>query len=206
MLDLGSGNRHAREARQPHIERELLAPLREAGIAIFHADLQAGEGVDLAGNILDPAVRAALKAEAFSLVLVANMLEHVDDRPAVIAACEDIAGPGGLILASVPMSYPYHADPIDTGYRPSPVELAAAFPHGQVLLAETIAGPTYADEMKSGGRKAWREAVRTLAWLLVGVARPRSAAAKVHRWLWYSRPYRTAVALIAVSRVGPGRA
>lgn len=202
LLNLGSSTRHFREIAKPHIERELFAPLAKAGIAVFHSDLKQSDGVDLHGDILDPAIRAALKARGFRAILIANMLEHVRDRGAVIAACEEIVGEGGLILATVPSSFPYHADPIDTLYRPSPSALAAAFQGSRVLLAEEVSGRTYREDMKARGSGFWKELGRTLGFGLIFFARPKSFAARAHRWRWYRRPYRVSVALVLVSSSG----
>ena len=198
LLNLGSSTRAFREHDKPHIQRELFSPLEAAGIAVFHSDLKQGDGVDLAGDILDPAVREALKARGFRSILIANMLEHVRDRDAVTAACEEILGDGGLILATVPSSFPYHADPIDTGYRPTPAALAAAFTGSKALLMEEVEGRTYKEEMRARGSGLWRELGRTLLFGLIFFARPKSFAARAHRWLWYRRRYRVSVALVSV--------
>lgn len=198
LLNLGSSTRAFREEAKPHIERELFGPLRAAGVAVFHSDLKQADGVDLAGDILDPAVRANLKARGFRTILIANMLEHVRDRDAVTAACEEIVGPGGLILATVPSSFPYHADPIDTGYRPAPDALAAAFAAGAPLLAEEVRGRTYREDIAARGSSLWRELGRTLGFVLIGFARPRSARARLSRWRWYRRPYVVSVVLVRV--------
>lgn len=198
LLNLGSSTREFREVVRPHIERDLFAPLRRAGVDVFHCDLKQAEGVDLAGDILDPAVRRDLQARGFRCVLLANLLEHVRDREAVAAACEEIVGPGGLILATVPASYPFHADPIDTRFRPSPSELAAAFPRSRALLVEELVGPTYAEELKAKNVRPWKELARTAWWSLIFWARPRSFASRAHRWLWYRRPYRVSIVLLTV--------
>ena len=151
LLNLGSSTRHFREPTQPHIERELFAPLREAGVKVVHCDLKKDEGVDLAGDILDPEVMRRLKTAGFKCILLSNLLEHVRDRAAVALACEEIVGPGGFILATVPSSCPYHADPIDSYYRPSPAELASAFGRSEPLLAEEVMGLTYAEDLKERG-------------------------------------------------------
>jgi hypothetical protein len=202
LLNLGSSTREFRETAKPHIQRDLFGPLEAAGIAIFHSDLKQGDGVDLAGDILDPEVREALKARGFRSILIANMLEHVRDRDAVTAACEEIVGEGGLILATVPSSFPYHADPIDTGYRPSPAALAAAFAGSRALLMEEVAGRTYKEDMQAKGSGFWRELGRTLGFGLIFFARPKSFAARAHRWLWYRRRYRVSVVLVEVSSGG----
>jgi hypothetical protein len=198
LLNLGSSTGEFRERTKPHIERELFAPLRATGVAVFHSDLKQADGIDLAGDILDPAVRADLKARGFRALLIANMLEHVRDRAAVIAACEEIVGLGGLILATVPASFPYHADPIDTGYRPTPAALAAAFTGSEPLLAESVAGRTYKEEIAVRGSSLWRELGRTLGFGLIAPVRPKSARARLSRWRWYRRPYRVSLALVRV--------
>jgi hypothetical protein len=199
LLNLGSSTAAFREGAKPHIEARLFAPLRAAGIAVTHCDLKAGEGVDIAGDILDPALRERLRGMGFKCVLAANLLEHVCDRGAVIAACEEIAGPGGLILATVPSSAPYHADPIDTGYRPSPADLAAAFARSRALLAEEVTGPTYAGRIAAEGSNPGRELGRTLLHTLIAFARPRSARARWSRWRWYRRPQRVSIVLVEAS-------
>jgi GNAT superfamily N-acetyltransferase len=203
LLNLGSSTRAFREQAKPHIERELFAPLRAAGVEIVHSDLKQAEGVDVAGDVLDPAVRAELKGRGFRTLLIANMLEHVRDRDAVTASCEEIVGPGGLILATVPSSFPYHADPIDTGYRPQPDELAAAFRGSDPLLAEAVRGRTYKEEIAARGSSVGRELARTLGFGLIGFARPKSFRARLSRWRWYRRPYAVALALVRVRALAP---
>jgi hypothetical protein len=198
LLNLGSSTRDFREAIQPHIERELFAPLREAGVKVVHCDLKEDEGVDFAGDILEPEVIGRLKGMQFKCILLSNLLEHVRDREAVAVACEEIVGPGGFIVATVPSSYPFHADPIDTYYRPSPTELAKTFVNSELLIGEEVEEPTYAEELRARGISVAGELMRTALWSLIFFVRPRSAAARLHRWRWYSKPRRVAIALLAV--------
>lgn len=198
LLNLGSSDARTREQTKPHIERELFAPLRAAGIEIVHADLRPAPGVDVAGDICDPQVRARLCPGRFGCVLIANMLEHVRDRAAVAAACEELAGPGGLILATVPSSFPYHADPLDTGYRPGPEELVAAFAGSEPVQAEEVEGGTYRDQLAARGESVSGALLRTALGVLAFPFRPKSARARLSRWRWYRRPYRVAVALVRV--------
>lgn len=198
LLNLGSGGRALREEVKPHIDADLFAPLRAAGVEILHSDLRPEEGVDLAGDIFDPAFQQALKSRGFRALLAANLLEHVRDPAAIAAACEAIVGPGGLILATVPASFPYHADPLDTGYRPSPEALAALFAGSEPLLTEEVAGQTYAEQMRARGLGVPGELARTLGALLLFPLRPKSARARLSRWRWYGRRYRVSVALLRV--------
>jgi hypothetical protein len=203
LLNLGSSTRAFREQAKPHIERELFAPLRAAGIEVVHSDLKQAEGVDLPGDIMDPAVRAELKGRGFRSLLIANMLEHVRDRAAVAAACEEIVGPGGLILATVPSSFPYHADPIDTGYRPRPAELAAVFRDSEPLLVEEVGGRSYREEIAARSSSVPRELARTLGFGLISPFRPKSFRARLSRWRWYRRPYVVSLALVQVRGDAP---
>ena len=198
LLNLGSSDAEFRCRTKPHIEARLFAPLREAGVVVVHADLKDSPGVDMAGDILDPVFRARLRDKGFAGVLVSNLLEHVRDPAAVAAACEEITGPGGLILASAPSSFPYHADPIDTGYRPTPETLAGLFAGSRALVVEEVAGETYAERIRTRGATRLGEIARTLLWCLVFPLRPKSARARLDRWRWYHRPYRVSVALVAV--------
>jgi hypothetical protein len=198
LLNLGSSTAQFRETVQPHIERELFGPLRAAGVEVVHCDLKGGDGVDVAGDVLDAEVRAKLKARRFKCLLIANLLEHVRDRAAMVSACEEIVGPGGLILATVPCSYPYHADPADSRYRPSPEALAAAFGQSETLLAEQLAGPTYREELRARGSSVWKALAGTLVRLPIAWTRPKSFASRLDRWRWYKRPYRVSIALFRV--------
>lgn len=198
LLNLGSSTREFRHVTKPHIEARLFKPLALAGVTVVHSDLKAAKGVDVSGDILDPAVSARLKAMGFKSVLISNLLEHVRDRPAVIAACEEIVGPGGLILATVPSSFPFHADPIDTYYRPTPDALARAFTRSDLLLSEELIGRTYAEQLKADGSTWWKAMSLTVLWSLIFFLRPKSTASRLHRWRWYKRNYRVSIALVAV--------
>ena len=198
LLNLGSSTRAFRERTKPHIETELFAPLRAAGVEVVHCDRKAEDGVDVVGDVLDPALQSALAERGFRCVLLANLLEHVADRPTVAAACERIAGPGGLILATVPSSFPYHADPIDSGYRPSPGELAALFGGSRPILAEEVGGQSYGERLHTSGATVPGELARTLLSMLAAPLRPKRARARLDRWRWYGRPYRVSITLLRV--------
>jgi hypothetical protein len=126
LLNVGSQDEAFRTRGQPWIDAEVFAPLRGRGGKVIHLDLAAGDGVDVAGDLLDPSVRRRL-GDTRS-VLCANVLEHVPDRGRFAAALEEIVSPGGYLIVTCPRRFPYHADPIDTLFRPDPAELAGLFP------------------------------------------------------------------------------
>jgi SAM-dependent methyltransferase len=124
VLNLGSQTIEFRTIAKPHIERELFAPLAARDIRVIHADLKQDEGVEIAGDILEPAVQAAIRKLDVRSVMCNNMLEHVTDIDQVCSALNQICSPGGLLFVSVPNEYPYHPDPIDNGFRPNVAQLA----------------------------------------------------------------------------------
>lgn len=198
LLNLGSSTRHFREVSQPHIQNNLFAPLEKAGVKIFHSDLKEGDGIDLTGNILDADVVERLAAMNFKTVLLSNLLEHVTDPQAVADACERIVGAGGHILVTVPKSYPYHPDPIDTLYRPSPQKLANLFGKSELTNSTIVEDATYAEDLRRQGISPGKElASLALRWLTF-FRRTRGLLSRTHRWLWYSRRYQTSVALLTV--------
>ena len=153
VVDIGSSTELFRKHYQPHIDREIFNPLRDRGIQIIHVDAKAGDGVDISGDITDSAVQDAIRKCAPKLVICANFLEHTADRPAVVNILRDIVGPEGFLLLTAPRSYPYHADPIDTGYRPTPDELASLFHEYSPISKAIVHGKTYAEIIREHPRK-----------------------------------------------------
>ena len=153
LLNLGSSTAAVRETVQPWIDGELVRPLRARGIEIVHVDWREGSGVDVRADLADPADLSRLRALGPRALLCCNLLEHVIDPGRVARHCLDILDRGGLVFVTVPFSYPYHRDPIDTMYRPSPADLGALFA-GARLLDGTIlgAGMSYRDDVR---RRPW---------------------------------------------------
>ena len=77
--------------------------------------------------------RSESKAIHPKTVLCCNMFEHVDDRYKFASICDEVLSPGGYLLITVPHSYPYHLDPIDTMFRPSVDEIAKLFPYYELV-------------------------------------------------------------------------
>src|SRR3954466_2259718 len=153
VLNLGSGSKRFREVSKPYIDRDIFEPLARAGARVVHSDLKAGEGVDIGGDLFDAAVQARLRELRADAIVACNIMEHLpeDYRQRFPAVLDSLLPPGGTLVVTVPFSYPYHADPIDTLYRPSPEELCACFPGYQVIEARTIQSESYGDEFVAGG-------------------------------------------------------
>ncbi|HUQ76700.1 MAG TPA: hypothetical protein VM183_18420 [Burkholderiales bacterium] len=195
VLDVGSGSRHAREVGKPYIHGEIFAPLLRRGVRVVHTDLKPGEGVDISGDLFDPALQARLRELQPKAVLACNILEHLPKsyRERFPAVLDTLLPPGGLLIITVPYSYPYHADPIDTLYRPSPEALCASFPGYEVLEARTIASESYGDEFVAGGPLRM---VRKVLRMFFPFVRPKRWFSHAHRMLWLFRPYRLTGAVL----------
>jgi hypothetical protein len=146
VLNLGSSSAAVREAVQPWIEGEVFCPLRNRGVEIIHVDMRDLPGVDVQADLTNPSDVLRLHALRPKAILCCNPLEHVLEPERLARHCLDLLPKGGLVFVTVPFSYPYHRDPIDTMYRPDPAELAELFT-GARLLEGTIfgAGVSYRD-------------------------------------------------------------
>ena len=108
--------------------RHLFAPLQRRGVEIVHLDCRDGDGIDICADLLDAEGYARAAARRYRALLCCNILEHVRDPGEFAWRCVELVMPGGIIVVTVPRSYPRHGDPIDTLYRPTPEEAAALFP------------------------------------------------------------------------------
>ncbi len=128
VLDVGSSTAQFRQVAQPHIESNVLYPLRQRGCQIYHLDSKQGDGVDIVCDIDDPGVDPIeFIGMRFDLVICANMLEHVLDVKHLARVVVSLVNDAGYLIVTVPWSYRKHPDPIDTMFRPSPRELVDLF-------------------------------------------------------------------------------
>lgn len=127
MLNVGSHTADFRRNEQPWIDHYLFAPLHKRGCKVVHSDLRDGEGIDLVGDLTDPAFLARLASMRFGSIFCANLLEHVPNPRAIADSLVRAVRPGGYLLISCPHHFPFHPDPIDTMFRPSIAELSEQF-------------------------------------------------------------------------------
>jgi hypothetical protein len=133
MLNVGSSTLHFRTQLQPFIHEQIIVPYEQAGGAFLHLDMKKEEGVDLAGDLMDPVFREKVRALNIKGVLCSNLLEHVEDPAAVCALLTAVVQPGGYIILTVPYRYPYHSDPIDTMFRPEVEDLGQMLPECELV-------------------------------------------------------------------------
>jgi SAM-dependent methyltransferase len=192
LLNIGSSTKDFRENVQPWTVREIFMPLSNRGLEVVHLDSRSGSGIDLRADLLDDADFARLRSRNYGGILCCNVLEHVRDPLEFARRCEALVKPGGIILVTVPHSYPHHADPIDTLYRPTPDEIAGLFADSTVVAAAIIdVGRSYRDDV---GRRPWillRHALR-LPFPFLGLEKWRRSMQKPY-WLFHN--YRVSAVL-----------
>jgi hypothetical protein len=192
LLNLGSSSADIREVVQPWIEDQLFRPLRTRGVEVVHVDMRELPGVDVQADLTDPHDVLRLSALRPGAVLCCNLLEHVIEPDRLADHCLNLLAVGGLVFVTVPFSYPYHRDPIETMFRPSPSELCDLF-GGARLLDGTILGMG----------QSYRDAVRERPWLLLRhVSRFPVPFLSVRKWkrsmarlYWLAAEYRITCAV-----------
>jgi SAM-dependent methyltransferase len=150
LVNLGSSTGAFRANLQFWTEEQLFAPLRARGVRLVHVDRrEEDDGIDIRADLMDDRGLAEVKAVRPRAALCCNLLEHVEDPAALARRCMDVVLPGGYLFVTVPNSYPYHRDPIDTMFRPTPEEIAALLPNEKMITGEIIdVEESYLDEVR----------------------------------------------------------
>lgn len=194
ILNIGSSTREFRERTQPHISGELFLPLTRDGYRVIHCDIKSNPGVDLVGDVLDKKFQDELTELSPTLVLCSNLLEHLSDRAVFISALKRIVPASKYLLISVPNSYPYHGDPIDTLFRPTPDELARELlPWTPIKLSLVESDSYWGDLVKTG--RPLRLLLRHLLSIMLAIRSPRMFFRRADRLRWLFRKYTVSVAL-----------
>jgi len=194
-LNLGSSTQTLREKKQPHIQNELLGPMSEAGLLVIHCDAKADEGVDLVGDVLDTAYQRILQGQGARLLLCSNMLEHLADPRSFALACSSLVPRGGYAIVSVPLSYPYHPDPIDTMLRPTPETIATYFPGWSLVRGHIVTSTSFLQDSLAK-ENGYLRLAEYMGKLLLPFYKARSWKRRAHRAMWLFRPYLISIAML----------
>lgn len=142
MCNAGSSTWAFRTQDQPWIDELIFAPIVRQGHVVKHLDIKSSPGVDIVGDLGSPDFLRELANMQFKSVFCSNLLEHLVQRDAICKTLTSIVPSGGFLFISVPYNYPYHPDPIDTGFRPSVADLAVLFPGTHVVRSAVVGGDT----------------------------------------------------------------
>jgi hypothetical protein len=183
-LDVGSSTSHYRTVEQPHIEEQVMAPLRARGVEIVHLDVKQAPGVDVVCDLdlADAALAARLGEHA--LVLVCGVLQTLRDPGRAADLAVGALAPGGHLVAHHPESARRVFDPVDHMLRLAPGELARMFERRGLERVRTdavrIDDPRYYRGLVS--RPSWAP-LRGRVWLpLPGVSEQVRLRIPALRW------------------------
>lgn len=133
MLDIGSSTEKFRKYKQPWIDEHIFKPARDMGLEVKHQDVKDATGVDIVGDLSDKNFMDIMRGMKVNSIFCSNLLEHLNDRSEIASSLASIIPEGGYLFVSCPYRYHYHADPIDTMYRPNLSELASEFPGMSII-------------------------------------------------------------------------
>lgn len=190
LLNVGSSDRRFRERVQPYIEGVVFGPQRARGVRVVHCDRKRQDGVDLVADVFDAEGVKRMAAVGARTVVCSNVHEHVRDPGDLSRRLIALVPAGGHLLVTAPHSYPYHADPIDTMYRPDVDELAALFPGADVVARARVTAGTYRDSLRAAPARVFGDGVEMALALLRG----RSFADL--RVRWWDRAYAVSCVLL----------
>jgi hypothetical protein len=163
MINVGSSTLEFRTRVQPYIEQNIFDPLRRRGGSVYHIDIKSAPGVDLVGDLLDPTFLKQIDRLKIRSAMLCNFLEHVVSRQEICDVVMKIIPTGGYLFISGPYKYPYHADPIDTMFRPTIEEMHAHFPGTRIIDSAIINSGSWRQwDVAERGRPLGRTIVRLL--------------------------------------------
>lgn len=92
-------------------------------ISVMNTDFVKNSGVDAQMDICDENSIKTIKEYAPDIILLSNLLEHVEDKLIAVNNIYSSMNHECILIISGPRFYPYHEDPIDNGFRPSKKKL-----------------------------------------------------------------------------------
>jgi hypothetical protein len=193
---MGSGTLYFRTVVQPHIDQYIFGPLAKRSVDIVHCDMKMEDGVDMVGDIFSYNCQRRLAGRNFRCVLLANFLEHLlpERRHEVPSVLSEMMNDHSILIVTVPFSYPYHPDPIDSLFRPNPDELATMFPKCGVVSSAIITGNTYLDDLR---RMPTRKVAKSVLRMFAPFYKFDRWLGCVHNLLWLYKPYSVSCVVLA---------
>lgn len=143
VVNIGSSTKHYVEVLQPYIKQNVIDELTAKECVVTHVDIKQTEGVDMVGDIMEPDFAERVRTLEPDAIICGSVLEQVSDHNRFAQALETLLKAGALLIVSVPHSFPYHEDPIDTLYRPDVADLEAAFSRLELVEGRIVSAGRY---------------------------------------------------------------
>jgi len=153
IINLGSGNVEQLKKNKPWVSKNVFDTFKRQNAKILHVDAEDFPGVGIVQDLSQPnALSFCDKLKGSKLFILANVLEHIPKKvhaEFLRKIYSKMKSKDGLII-TVPYDYPYHADPIDTMYRPSSRDLQKLLPLTW-LEGEIVNAGSYLEEFSKMG-------------------------------------------------------
>jgi len=143
VLNIGSSTQDFLNNEQSYIITNVINTIKQHGCNLINIDIKDGEGVDMVGDVTNAAFTATLKSLNPSLIICANLLEHLESRDNFIKGLINLLDKNTFLIVTVPYVFPFHADPIDTMYRPDIAKLAKDFNGLAIVEAQIVTNGLY---------------------------------------------------------------
>jgi hypothetical protein len=192
VINLGSGDVHHLLRSKPWVKRNVFEPLLATGASIINVDAFGFPGVDLVQDLSLPNGLGFVDGIVGPrLFILANVLEHIPNfaRDEFLNKIYLKMDKGDALIVTVPNDYPYHADPIDTMYRPHPDEIAAIIPLDWLERQLIVSGSYKEEFMRMSLFKRIRKLLKPL-WIL----QKPTKWLENHRLLYLFKPYKISIA------------
>ena len=199
VLNLGSSNETFRTRTHPHVDREIFFPLVARGARVIHADLKADRGIDIVGDIYDAAFQQECGRLRPKTVVCCNILEHVTDPASFAHIVSGLVPTNGYVVVSVPHSYPFHADPIDTLFRPTTSEIVDLFgTELSPVVTHTLTDTTWLSDLRRHMPASALPMffVKDLAKAVIELPSTQKRFKRLHRYLWLTRPFKMSIVIL----------
>jgi hypothetical protein len=118
ILNTGSSTREFIDNHQPYQNINVIEPLKLLG-KVINVDIKEAAGVDLVANFMEKKGRDTLGECNSSIILLSNLLEHVENPYIGLSLISDLQKTGDYLILTGPKRYLYHSERIDSNFRPT---------------------------------------------------------------------------------------
>jgi hypothetical protein len=198
VINIGAGDVIKQKKNKPWIQQCIFNSLQDKGAEIVHTDIFSFDGIDVLADFTSAQVDQKFSTfDGPRLFLFNNVLEHIPSElvPKICSNINKCLSQGDALVVSVPFQYPFHADPIDTMFRPSPQDLAVLFSH-KWCFTDVIEAGSYLEEIQ---KMHWSKAIRKLLkpfWFLQSPTRYRE---NMSRLKFLFQPYKITIVMTVSS-------
>jgi hypothetical protein len=198
-VNLGSGNVEQLRLKKHWVDQNIFVYLSSVGTSVVHCDVFAYPGVDLVVDLTQETLTSAIRVDGPKLVLLNNVLEHLPGRLRQ-RVCDNVSNfldVDDRLIVSVPYKYPFHPDPIDTMFRPSPQQIGTLFPSLQMRKYLILRSGSFRDEWLSMSPfKRFRKLINPL----FVFRRPSRYLSDLHRLAFLFQDYQISLVEFSKSR------